>query len=149
MVSISGMSGLFMMETQRDNGIIVKPFDDERRKFISSRQHMVTPLENITIYTSGEPAELKAVLAEMKRQEAELTPADPIAGNDELKDYFGKIVPDYDREKVYTSDIKKIMKWYRILDDAGLITLEAEVEEEKEPTDADKPDEPQIEKEAE
>lgn len=133
-VSISGMGGLFRIEAQRDNGIVVKPFGDERRKFVSSRQHMFTPLENITIYDSGEGVELSKVLKTMKQKATETAPPDPNAGNEPLKTYFGTIVPEFDRDKVYVSDIKKILKWFTILDDAGLITT-GEGSEEVEPNE--------------
>ena len=123
-VAISGMSGLHRIEAQRSNGIIVKPLTEDKKKFISSRQHMFTPLENITIYTEGDGVELKQVFQEMKRQEESNPPVDSKEDNNTLNEYFEAILPDYDKERVYVSDIKKIIKWYQLLNESNLVDLE-------------------------
>lgn len=139
-VAISGMSGLHKIEAQRSNGIIVRTLNEDKKKFISSRQHMFTPLENITIYTDGDGTELKEVFQEMKRQQNENPPVDAKEDGAALMSYFEKIVPDYDRERVYSSDIKKVVRWYQILDQENLIDLEDEPDKKQEESET-KPEE--------
>lgn len=97
---------------------------------------MFTPLENITIYTTDDSVALKNVFLEMKAQVSENPPIDSKSSGEELRAYFKAILPDHDPEKVYTSDIKKIIKWYHELEEAGLIVEdEEEKEEEEKPAD--------------
>jgi hypothetical protein len=124
-MSITGLPGLYKVIANRNDGVIVNGFHDNARRFVPSRQHMFTPLENITIYTTTEdPAELKQVFLDMKKQESSLPK--PGAKDDDaaLRNYMKAILPDYDEEKVYVSDIRKLLKWYDMLDKAGVITLE-------------------------
>lgn len=128
-MSVSGMSGLYKMEAQRDNGIIVRPLEGGPRKFIPARQHMFTPLENITIYTDDpDGMALSAVFLRMKEKEGETAPVPVKSDNNALHDYFDEVIPEYDAERVYPSDIKKILKWYQALSDAGLVVAEADDE---------------------
>ena len=127
--SITGLSGLFKMDVQRADGIIVTSLSEGCTKFIPSRTHGFTPLENIAIYTDSDTVPLTEVLLKM----LELKKATPMpgakAGPADFKKYMETILPDYDREKVYVSDMKKLVRWYEILDQHGVI--EAEVEAKK------------------
>lgn len=115
-VSVSKLSGLFQIHKQRADGLIVKSLSDDKVVFAASRAHTFTPLENITIYTNDEPLELINVLLKMKEYKAKNTIPDAKSSNDELKSFFSKIAPSYDTERVYVSDIQKIIKWFVILD---------------------------------
>jgi len=123
-VSISSMSGLFSVVAKRPDGMIVRGLDDGKSQFASSRIHVFTPLDAITIYTNSDTTELSKVLLEMKKQSSENPPVDANSDNYKLKTYFKKVIPDYNEEKVYVSDIKKVVKWYRQLDKHKLITEE-------------------------
>lgn len=129
-VAITGMGGLFRLETQRNNGIIVSPLPDGTKKFVSARQHLFTPLENITIFTEDEGMELKEVFLRMKAKTEAFALPDAKASNDDLHTYFAEVVPEYDAERVYASDIKKMVRWYEILDNLGMVTAEEESAEE-------------------
>lgn len=123
-VSVSGMSGLHEVVAKRNDGMIVKGLDDGKPQFASSRIHVFTPLDAITIYTVKDTIELSKVLLEIKKQSAENPPVDASADNDKLKTWFKKVLPDYNEEKVYVSDIKKLIKWYQQLDKHKLVTEE-------------------------
>jgi lipoate-protein ligase A len=133
--------------------LIVASFDGSFKKFVSSRSHMFTPLENITIYTTDDSEPLKNVFLEMKSQFADKPPIDPKSSGNDLREYFTSILPDHDPEKVYTSDIKKIIKWYHELEEAGLIVEDEEEKEEeeipaedkREETEPEEPEEPEEE----
>lgn len=131
-VAISGLSGLYEIITQRPDGMIVRPLDEGQSKFVSSRIHVFTPLDGITIYTDTDNIELSKVLPVMKKQEKENPPVEIKSNNEAFKEYFKKILPGYDEERVYVSDIKKVIKWYSILDAHGLVKVE---EEKKEKSD--------------
>lgn len=122
-VSISGMSGLYTVITKRPDGMIVRGLDGEKPQFVSSRIHVFTPLDAITIYTGEkDTTELYKVLLEVKKQSSENPPVDMNSDNDKLKAWFKKILPDYNEEKVYVSDIKKLIKWYQQLDKHNLVS---------------------------
>jgi len=112
-LAISGKPGLYKIEANRDNGLIASEVGGNKKSFYSSRQHMFTPLENITIYTDVDSIELAEIFKIIKKDEKVLVKANSSAK--ELRDFFLKVVPDHDQEKVYSSDIKKIIKWYELL----------------------------------
>jgi hypothetical protein len=120
-VSVSKMSGLFLMAKKRNDGMIVKSLIDGKQTFAASRSHTFTPLENITIYTEDEPIELAKVFIEIKKQLSKNPLPDAKAEGAVLRNFFEKIVPTYDQERVYNSDIQKIVKWYSLLDEHGII----------------------------
>lgn len=125
-LSISKLPGLFQIKASRDNGLIVTPLGENKSKFVSSRQHMFTPLENITIYTEDSSVELKEVFQAMK--DSNLDCPGNKAGDAEFRTYFAEIVPNHDQQRVYISDIKKIVKWFNLLDAHNLF---AETKKEK------------------
>ena len=135
-VSISGMGGLFKVEGQKVNGLIVTSLTEGWTKFIANRQHMFSPLENISIYTDTDNIELADVLLEVNSQKATNPPVDAKADNKAIRDWFTKIVPNHDQEKVYISDIKKLVKWFEILDAHGVIAGEIEARKEEAESDA-------------
>lgn len=137
-LSISGMPGLYKIMASRDNGLIVTPLGEDKKRFVSSRQHMFTPLENITIYTHEDSESLVTILEKMKSEESKTPLVSPSASGAELRAYFTAILPNHDAEKVYNSDIKKIVKWFQQLDQNGLIPAEKKAKKktsEKKPAD--------------
>lgn len=124
-LSISKLPGLFQIKASRDNGLIVTPLGENKSKFVSSRQHMFTPLENITIYTEDASVELKEVFQAMKSGK-KACPENK-ASDADFRTYFTEVVPNHDQQRVYISDIKKIVKWFNLLDAHNLF-----VEEKKE-----------------
>ncbi len=125
LVAVSGMSGLFRVTANRANGLIVEELGTEKKIFIPARKHQFTPLESIGIYTAdGETAPLNEVLQKMLDNQAEFPPIDADASPNELRHYFEQILPDYDADRVYISDIKKIVKWFGILHKYGMLDAE-------------------------
>ncbi len=128
-VAVTGMSGLFKAGTPKSNGLIVTNLEDNKSTFVSSRTHGVTTLENISVFRQNdETIELKSVFIEMLKQETENPPVDSKSSSDEIKNYFKKIIPDYDEEKVHQSDMKKMLRWFHILKSHNLIKEEAKEE---------------------
>jgi flagellar motor component MotA len=92
--------------------------------------HTFTPLENITIYTKNEPIELYEVFKSIKNNISKNPLPSVKASGNELRSFFEVALPEYDDDKVYTSDIVKILKMYSVLDSKGLISLEDKVDAE-------------------
>lgn len=134
-LAISGQPGLFKMLSEGKNGVIVESLLTGIKQTAFASAKMST-LEDIAIYTTKEDFPLKEVFKKIYNQENGGPAIQSGARPDELKKYFEKILPDYDRERVYVSDIKKVISWYNLLQDKGLLTMEENgQEEEKTPAD--------------
>ncbi|MFN8285380.1 MAG: DUF5606 domain-containing protein [Chitinophagales bacterium] len=116
-VAITGMPGLYKVSARRNDGLIVSSLLDDKTQFVSGRNHMFTSLDNVTMYTTDEPASLKDVLASIKKNGAVPDGKDDA----KTKAWLEKVLPNYDKEKVYVSDMKKLLKWYGILESRNLV----------------------------
>ena len=124
--SITGMGGLFKMESHKPSGLIVTSLTEGWTKFVSNREHLFSPLDYISIYTANDTVELLDVLLKAYEQKTSNPPVDAKSDNATLSAYFEKVLPEYDREKVHISDIKKFIKWFQILDEKGILATEVE-----------------------
>lgn len=139
LVSISGLSGLYQLMGTKSDGAIVKNFDDDKTLFVSARKHEVTPLDSIEVYTQTDNIPLREVFVSFKKNVGEVeTVAVHKEGNIIIQETFGKLFPDYDKSRVYASDMKKMLKWYGILDKMGLLESLEEAELSAEAKDAKK-----------
>ena len=127
-ISVTGLSGLFELVASKADGAVVKSLEDKSTKFVSSRVHNFTHLESIEIYTVKDNSVLADVFKEIKNSKEALP--DAKADGASLKSYFEKVYPDLDFERVYASDMKKIIKWYGILTDNN-IEIKQPVDEEE------------------
>lgn len=130
-LSISGKPGLFRLVSQGKNALIVESLAGGKRMPVSGRDKVVS-LGNISMYTVGDDKPLEEILdlvyAHQKGEKMDVAKMD----NDALREKFGEILEDFDRERVYPSDIKKLFSWYNILLDAGFTKFTDEEEEAKE-----------------
>ncbi len=133
--SITGMGGLFKMESHKPSGLIVTSLTEGWTKFVSNREHLFSPLDNISIYTANDTVELLVVMLKAYEQKTSNPTVDAKSDNAALSAYFEKVLPEYDREKVHISDIKKFIKWFQILDEKGILATEIE-EKAKEEAEA-------------
>lgn len=117
-ISVTGLGGLYELVTSKADGAVVRSLEDKSTKFVSSRVHNFTHLESIEIYTVKDNSVLADVFKEIKNSKEALP--DAKADGKELKSYFEKVYPDLDFERVYASDMKKIIKWYGILTDNNI-----------------------------
>lgn len=125
-VAVQGKPGLWKALAQNKTGFILESLDEKKTKLVANLStSKMSALDEITIFSFGEDdLKLKEVFAAMKEKG---NIPDAKADGDTLRKYFFEIAPDHDDEKVYSSDIKKIINWYGILEPLGL--LEEEVEE--------------------
>ncbi len=129
LISISGMTGLFELVGSKTDGAIVKSLDDKTTKFVSSRVHNFSHLESIEVYTVRENVNLVEVFQAMK-QNSEALPSEKDAAA--VKNYYLKVYPDMDFERVYSSDMKKMIKWFVILKANDIDPVLTEAEEDAE-----------------
>lgn len=122
-VSVTGLGGLYQLLSTKSDGAIVRNLADQSTKFISARLHNVTPLESIEIYTTGNNVRLHEVLQQMKDSNASL-PHPKTGTNEEIKAYFKTVFPSLDEDRVYVSDMKKMLKWFEILKANNLLQFE-------------------------
>jgi len=128
-ISISGMSGLYKVVAQSKNGFIVESLADNKRMPINASQP-ISSLVDISVFTKDEDMPLKNVFKKIQETDGGKLSIDPKGDPKSLKDYFKKIVPNIDEERVYPSDMKKILTWYGVLNDK--IDFSAKENEEEE-----------------
>ncbi len=129
MIAISGMPGLFELVSSKNEGAVVKSLEDQSVKFVSSRIHNFSHLESIEIYTVQDNVNLIDVLKAMESS-SEALPSDKDGAA--VKAYMEKVYPDLDFDRVYSSDMKKMVKWYNILKANNVEIKATEVPEEEE-----------------
>lgn len=135
-LTIAGKSGLFQVVSQTRNGLIVESLTDGKRQpvFATSRSSI---LEDISLFTDEGDVPLKDVLWKI-HQQTEGQPVDnPKKDPGKATRLFEEVLPDYDRERVHFSDIRKVLSWYNILLEKGLITQPGEEEKEKDEKSAE------------
>ena len=129
-ISVTGLAGLYELVGSKTDGAIVRSLDDKSVKFISSRQHNFSHLESVEVFTVGDNANLAEVFIAMKNS-SEALPSEKDAKA--TKAYFEKVYPDLDFDRVYASDMKKMVKWFTVLTGAGIeIKLREDGEKEAE-----------------
>ena len=128
-VAVTGLGGLFQLLASKQDGAIVISLEDKSTRFVSSRVHNFTPLESIEVFTTGDNVNLSAVFKAMQEKEAQFPLADGKADNNAIKAYFKNVFPEFDEDRVYVSDMKKMVKWYAILKTNDLLTFEEETED--------------------
>jgi hypothetical protein len=127
-LSISGKPGLYKMVSQGKNMIVVESLLDGKRIPAYSKDKVVS-LGDIAMYTDKEEIALAKVLENIKiKENGAVCPIDPKADNTTLRKYMEVVLPDFDRERVYPSDMRKLFAWYNILVSNGISDF---IEEEK------------------
>jgi hypothetical protein len=127
-ISITGLGGLYELTGSKTDGAIVRSLEDGSTKFVSSRVHNFSHLESIEVYTNHENVNLADVFRVMQQSSEPLPDAKDAKA---IKAYFEKVYPDMDFDRVYASDMKKMVKWFSILQNNNVdIKLRSEAEEE-------------------
>ncbi len=136
-LAISGKPGLYQFISQGRNGIIVESFDSKKRMAVNAATK-VSSMEDIAIYTDTEELPLKDVFKLFHEKEGGKPTISHKVNNNELKAKFEEILPDYDKDRVYISDIKKVINWYNILMEQNLFDPTMLEEEEEDQVDEEK-----------
>lgn len=139
-ISVTGLPGLYELVSSKSDGAIVRSLDDKSTRFVSSRVHNFSHLESIEVYTSRDNVNLVEVFNAMDAKNEKLPDE---KDNGALKKYFENVYPELDFERVYASDMKKMVKWFSVLkaNNIEIKIKEAEAEEQPEPVEEPKPKE--------
>ena len=130
-LSIAGKPGLYRLVAQSKNGLIIESLLDGKRMnaFMNEK---VSSLEEISLFSHSEDVALKDVLRNMFNLTSGQRTIDNKADDVKIKEFFGQIVPDYDKERVYVSHMRKVIGWYNLLLEKGILDFtEEEVTENK------------------
>ena len=129
-ISIAGMSGLYKVIAQTKNGLIVESLIDKKR-IPAYSTHRVSALEDVSMYSTGDDVALKEVLQKIYDKEKGGPCINHKSPDAELRTYFKTAFAEYDEDRVHTSDIKKVLSWYNILQKEGLLEKKEEKAEEE------------------
>lgn len=119
-ISVSGMSGLYKVITQTKGGILVESLIDGKRQPVYSTSK-VSSMEDISIYGQGDDIPLKQILRGIRDSKSGTSVPTSKDSNDVIKAAFAEFVPEYDENRVYASDMKKVFVWYTLLNEKGLL----------------------------
>ncbi|RAJ13153.1 DUF5606 family protein [Olleya aquimaris] len=129
-LAIAGKPGLYKLVTQTRGGFIAESLIDNRRIAVGIQQN-VSILSEIAIYTLTEEVPLKEVFNKIKTKEnGAPTSISHKDSKDKLEEYFFDVLPDYDEDRVYASDIKKVVQWYNMLQKNNMLQFEDDAKEE-------------------
>ena len=129
-ISVAGKSGLHTIVGKSKNNVIVESLKDKKR-FPIFNTNKISALSDISIYTYDEEILLSELFDRIQKKYKKEAAISHLESADELKKVFEELVPNYDKEQVYNSDIKKVFQWYNILHDTDNLVSEKSKEEEK------------------
>lgn len=135
-LAISGKPGLYALKIQTRSGFVAESLIDGKKITVGLRSN-VSLLSEISMYTNSEEKPLADVMRNIAIKEDNGPALSHKEDNAKLMGYFAEILPDYDQDRVYPSDIKKVLNWYNILQAKGLVSKEAPVKKEATTEDAD------------
>jgi Domain of unknown function (DUF5606) len=127
-VSVTGLGGLYELVSSKTDSGIVRSLEDNTTKFVSTRIHNFSHLESIEVYTVKDNVNLVEIFTAMKNSTEQLP--DAKADAKAIKAYFEKVYPDMDFERVYGSDMKKMVKWFDILTKSNIEIKQSELTDE-------------------
>ena len=133
-IAISGRAGLYKVIAQGKNNLIVESLDD-RKRFPAYASDRISALEDISIYTYDEDVALKEIMDSIYKKENAGEAISHKSDQKSLEKYLLEVLPNYDKERVYISDIKKIFQWYNLLHKAGELKMEETEEVATDSTD--------------
>lgn len=120
-LSITGKPGLYQLKTKAKSGFVVESLIDKKTSIVGIN-HNVSVLNDISIYTYSKEMPLKEVFKKIANKESNGPTINHKVGKKELEAYFNEVLPEYDEERVYASDIKKVIQWYNLLESNGLLS---------------------------
>lgn len=125
-LSIAGKPGLYKLVSRAKMNLIVETIDEKKKRMPTFATDRVTSLSDISMFTEGEDVPLYEVLVKVReKEEGKVSSLDwRKASAKQLQDYFAEVLPDFDRDRVHNSDIKKLLQWYDILINAGISNFE-------------------------
>jgi hypothetical protein len=131
--TISGKGGLFKVVAPTKSGVVLESLDDTKTKIVATSNHRLSLLNEISIYTTTKQGTvaLEDILKKIKKEFGDDLGVDSNSDSSELKSFLKSILPEYDEDRVYTSDIKKLVKWYEVISKFAPEIFEQKAPEEK------------------
>ena len=129
LISVAGLPGLYELVSTKSDGAIVRSLQEGTTRFASTRQHQFSQIENIEIYTQRDNVNLAEIFKAMQSNPASLPDEKDAKA---IKSYFEKVYPELDFERVYISDMKKMVKWFGIIQTKGIEIVLSEQQGEEE-----------------
>jgi dTDP-4-dehydrorhamnose reductase len=131
--SIAGMSGLFRIVKPTRTGVIIESLEEKPTRGVAQARQRISLLDEISIYTTDadNTVPLREVFKRIRQQFGDDLPVHPKSSGAELASFMEEIIPEYDQERVYTSDMKKVVTWYEIVNKFVPYTEEEEKKEEQ------------------
>lgn len=132
--TVTGKGGLFKVVAPTKSGVILESLDESKTKMIATSSHKLSLLNEISIYTTTKEGtvSLQIVLQKISKEYGDDPGVDANSDPSELKAFLKSILPDFDESRVYTSDIKKLVRWYHILRKFAPDVIDAEEEKKEE-----------------
>ena len=145
---VAGIPGVHKLVASRANGVVIEDRKEKRTRFVPARQQQITPIATVGIYTDTEEGtvSLTDVFQKMLDQYEENPPVSLDSNSAAFRDYFSKILPEHDHDRVHINDIKKCIKWFNFMQENGIFE---EAKREAEATAAEEKEEKKEEKSAE
>lgn len=134
-LAISGKPGLYRLLSRGNGTLIVETLDATKKRIPAFARDRITSLSDIAMYTDDEDVPLWQVLKNLgEKEQSKVSSLNyKKASSNELREYFGEVLPTFDRDRVHDSDIKKLIQWYNILINAGITDFEATIAPEQAP----------------
>ncbi|BCY28688.1 DUF5606 family protein [Flavobacterium okayamense] len=132
-LAISGKPGLFELKLQTRTGFVAESLLDGKKITVGMRSN-VSLLSEIAVYTYSEEVRLSEVFKAIATKEKDGQALSHKEDDAKIRDYFREVLPEFDEDRVYTSDIKKVLNWYNLLQPKGFVSVEALSQESKEET---------------
>jgi hypothetical protein len=145
---VAGIPGVHKLVASRANGVVIEDRKEKRTRFVPARQQQITPIATVAIYTDTPDGEgtiaLTDVFQKMLDQVEENPPVSLDSASPAFREYFTKILPEHDRDRVHINDIKKCIKWFNFMRENGIFeeakrAAEEEAAKEKEEQQEEKP----------
>ncbi len=142
-LAVPGMPGLYKVVGNNKNGFIVESILDGKRSMVNGQQRIMT-LIDVAVYTSGDEKPLREIFLSLQEKTNGKLPVDLKGDDNKIRDYFRTIVPDFDEERVYNSDIKKMLNWFQLLNGKVDFTKPVEADAAAVKKEDDKPVVPKV-----
>lgn len=127
-LSIAGQPGLFSYLTQANAGVVVESLATKKRT-VCGMSMRISSLSDISVFTEEGEVSLETMFEKMKEKLGEQAAPSAKSNPEELKKFFGEVLPDYDRDKFYVSHMKKVVEWYNVLKEFASLDFEKEEED--------------------
>ncbi|MEL6676945.1 MAG: DUF5606 domain-containing protein [Bacteroidota bacterium] len=129
-VALTGSPGLYQVLKTQEKGIVVESMDERKKRQLVRGNMMVSKLMDVSIYTDDDSEPLVHVMKAIEEKFGAELPVTKKSSSAELLDFLGEVLPSFDRERVYASNVKKLISWYKLLSSLG-VAFEVEQEEEE------------------